>query len=47
VAWMGPFVMNTRAEVVAAFEDYQTGRLGSIPAVHNTPGEVIETTQTD
>jgi hypothetical protein len=32
VAWMGPFVMNTKAEVLQAFEDYQQGRLGSIPA---------------
>ena len=28
IAWAGPFVMNTRAEVVSAFEDYQAGRLG-------------------
>jgi redox-sensitive bicupin YhaK (pirin superfamily) len=32
VAWGGPFVMNTKAEVLQAFEDYQHGRLGSIPA---------------
>ena len=32
VAWAGPFVMNTRDEVMTAFEDYQRGRLGVIPA---------------
>ena len=32
VAWAGPFVMNTRAEVLQAFEDYQRGKLGVIPA---------------
>ena len=32
IALMGPFVMNTKAEVMQAFEDYQAGRLGSIPA---------------
>jgi redox-sensitive bicupin YhaK (pirin superfamily) len=31
VAWAGPFVMNTRAEVLAAFDDYRSGRLGTIP----------------
>ena len=42
VAWMGPFVMNTREEVLQAMTDYQAGRLGSIPAVHNTPTTLLE-----
>jgi redox-sensitive bicupin YhaK (pirin superfamily) len=31
IASYGPFVMNTRAEIVQVIEDYQAGRLGSIP----------------
>ncbi len=30
----GPFVMNTKDEVAQAFEDYQAGRLGTVPAQH-------------
>ena len=43
VAWMGPFVMNSREEVMQAFSDYQAGRLGSIPAVHGAPSRVVST----
>jgi redox-sensitive bicupin YhaK (pirin superfamily) len=32
IAWGGPFVMNTRREVMEAFMDYQNGKMGSIPA---------------
>jgi len=31
VARYGPFVMNTREEIIQAVEDYQHGRLGTIP----------------
>jgi len=32
VAWYGPFVMNTHAELAQAIADYRSGRLGTIPA---------------
>ena len=42
VAWMGPFVMNSREEVIQAMADYQAGRLGQIPAIHNAPTTMVE-----
>ncbi len=42
VVHYGPFVMNTRAEIMQAMEDYQAGRLGRVPAEampHRHPGD--------
>ena len=32
LAWAGPFVMNSKSEVIRAYEDFQKGRFGHIPA---------------
>jgi redox-sensitive bicupin YhaK (pirin superfamily) len=34
VARYGPFVMNTRQQLIEAFDDYQSGRMGGIAATH-------------
>jgi quercetin 2,3-dioxygenase len=34
IARYGPFVMNTRREIIQAVEDFEAGRLGTIPAEH-------------
>ena len=36
VAWAGPFVMNSHAELAQAFADYRSGKLGRIPAEHTS-----------
>ena len=37
IAHYGPFVMNTREEILQAIEDYQAGRLGIVPADQLAP----------
>jgi redox-sensitive bicupin YhaK (pirin superfamily) len=34
VAHYGPFVMNTHAEIAQALADYQSGKMGAVPANH-------------
>jgi hypothetical protein len=38
IAHWGPFVMNTRDEIVQAYDDYQAGRMGVVPATILAPG---------
>ncbi len=34
ISWYGPFVMNTREEIMQAFDDHRAGRMGTIPATY-------------
>ncbi len=35
VAWYGPFVMNTKQEILDSFDLFESGQLGSIPPREN------------
>ena len=46
VAWMGPFVMNTREEVMQAVRaTTRPAGSGTIPAVHGAPTTIQEARQ--
>jgi redox-sensitive bicupin YhaK (pirin superfamily) len=34
IVFYGPFVMNTRDQIIDAIADFRAGRMGQIPAVH-------------
>jgi redox-sensitive bicupin YhaK (pirin superfamily) len=37
IAHYGPFLMNTRQQIIEAIEDFQAGRMGTIPALEIPP----------
>ena len=41
VAWYGPFVMNTEDEIKQAFDDFRTGKLGTVPASAHAATDVV------
>ena len=36
IAHYGPFLMNTRDEIIEAIDDFNAGRMGTVPAVDLT-----------
>ena len=34
IAWYGPFVMNTKQEILDAMDDFEAGRMGAIAPEH-------------